>query len=221
MFDFSHTRISRERSFFDYTRVQLALSAVLRNRKLQLRWVADAPYLNIGCGTNAFPGFVNSDWQWRPGYLCWDLRKPLPFADQSLHGIFTEHSLEHIPLQDAVTTLAEFRRVLKPGSICRIVVPDAELMFDLYARHKAGEQVEFPYCPTPLPSDTTPLLAATRIWLERDHWVNYDAETLGKFMRDAGFSDVRKCRFRQGANPDLLIDQPERAIESLYMEGRA
>jgi len=68
-----------------------------------------------------------------------------PFADGSISGVYNEHCLEHLTYGDCLNALLEFKRVLTPGGTLRVVVPDAELYFDLYQKHKAGEQVSFPY----------------------------------------------------------------------------
>ena len=49
----------------------------------------------------------------------------------------------------------------------------------------------------------------------------YDAVTLEQLLRKAGFEDVRRESFMQGRDATLLIDQADRAVESLYMEACA
>ncbi|MGY4320273.1 class I SAM-dependent methyltransferase [Bradyrhizobium sp. JR3.5] len=61
-----------------------------------------------------------------------DLTKPLPFADGSLAAVFSAHVFEHL-FPDEVERLArEIARVLAPGGVCRIVVPDMERIVALY-----------------------------------------------------------------------------------------
>ena len=63
-----------------YYRVQKLVSRLLRGRRFQLRGLR--PYLQIGCGPNAAPGFTNVDAHWCPGVdVCWDVTRGLPFAD--------------------------------------------------------------------------------------------------------------------------------------------
>ena len=60
------------------------------------------------------------------GLMVHDLRKGIPFPDNSIDAVYHSHFLEHLDRQDAPRFLTEVRRVLKPGGIHRIVVPDWE-----------------------------------------------------------------------------------------------
>ena len=216
--------LSFNRSLTDSWKVRTYYGALARSRNFQARrsTVRSKVYLNAGCGPNIKPNFINLDYDWAPGIdLCWDLRKPLPFADGSINGVYSEHCLEHLTYGDCLIALREFKRVLRPNGTLRVVVPDAELYFDLYQKHKAGEQVSFPYVPTPPPEDFTPLMAINRVFREPGHLYAYDAATLGQALEQSGFKNVEKAGFMEGRDPVLLIDTPERAIESLYVEGQA
>jgi SAM-dependent methyltransferase len=49
------------------------------------------------------------------------------FRDGVLDYVFSSHMLEHIPQSTAVLALAEWYRVLKPGGLCIIYLPDGEV----------------------------------------------------------------------------------------------
>lgn len=55
----------------------------------------------------------------------------LPFADDSVDAIWCSHMLEHLPIAKIPPVLAEFHRVLKPGSRAIIRVPN----FDYVAKY--------------------------------------------------------------------------------------
>lgn len=59
-----------------------------------------------------------------PDTILWDLKKGIPFADGIFDGVYHCHLLEHIDREDAPYFLQECFRVLRPGGILRIVVPD-------------------------------------------------------------------------------------------------
>ena len=64
-----------------------------------------------------------------------DLSKGIPFPSDSVDIIYHSHVLEHLDRPVARQFLAETRRVLKPGGICRIVVPDFEYLCRTYVEH--------------------------------------------------------------------------------------
>lgn len=89
--------------------------------------------LNVGCGTDYKPGWINidnnSDCNIQKLDLHWDLRFYLPFPSESVDFIFNEHFLEHLSVEDGKAAISEFLRVLKPGGVLRIAMPNfAETM---------------------------------------------------------------------------------------------
>ncbi|MEN9233089.1 MAG: methyltransferase domain-containing protein [Gloeomargarita sp. DG02_4_bins_56] len=88
-----------------------------------------ALYLNLGCGNRYVRSedWLNADFAVHtPGIVAIDLREKLPFPDNSFALIYHSHVLEHLTCADAEKFLCECQRVLKPGGILRIVVPDLE-----------------------------------------------------------------------------------------------
>jgi predicted SAM-dependent methyltransferase len=96
--------------------------------------------LNLGCGLNAPSGWINIDAsftarlsKWRRVYaaVCkimridpvpWpknikilDVRKGLPFPENSVQAIFSSHLLEHMSFEDANFVINECYRVLCKG----------------------------------------------------------------------------------------------------------
>ena len=61
-----------------------------------------------------------------------DLSRGIPFGDNTVDAIFHSNMLEHLERHVAPIFLAEALRVLKPGGIHRIVVPDFELACAAY-----------------------------------------------------------------------------------------
>jgi SAM-dependent methyltransferase len=75
--------------------------------------------LNLGCGTDIRPGYVNLDSVALPGVdVVHDLNTlPLPFEDAQFHEVNCKDVLEHI---DYVSLMRELHRVMAPGG--RLVV---------------------------------------------------------------------------------------------------
>jgi SAM-dependent methyltransferase len=94
------------------------------------------PYLNLGCGDRSHAGWVNVDLRpVRHGTVRHDVAAgKLPYAGGSFAVVYHSHLLEHVPPARLDFFLGECRRVLKPGGILRVVVPDLEQIADLYVR---------------------------------------------------------------------------------------
>lgn len=92
------------------------------------------PFLNLGCGNHFHPAWTNADLHGRPGVVQHDLRGALPFANGSFEAVYHSHVLEHLPHAEAPGFLRECARVLRPGGIIRVAVPDLETIARLYLR---------------------------------------------------------------------------------------
>lgn len=86
-----------------------------------------SPLLNLGCGRRRHPQWTNADLvPSGPDVLAVDLRRPLPFATASFTAVYAAHVVEHLDPGEADALLREAARVLAPGGVMRIVVPDLE-----------------------------------------------------------------------------------------------
>ena len=98
--------------------------------------------LNLGCGGNwRVDGWFGLDqnstapvWQngREPTFLEVDLRRDLPFPDNSVDVIFSSHTLEHFTYAEAVVLLFEMYRVLRVGAPLCLVVPDVDRYIAAY-----------------------------------------------------------------------------------------
>jgi ubiquinone/menaquinone biosynthesis C-methylase UbiE len=66
-----------------------------------------------------------------------DLSKGIPFDSNSVDAVYHSHMLPHLDRDVAEDLLREVVRVLKPGGIQRIVVPDLETRCQDYLAHLA------------------------------------------------------------------------------------
>lgn len=91
--------------------------------------------LNLGCGSRFHPAWVNVDFRVTgPGVLAHDLTRGLPFPEASFEAVYHSHLLEHFPKSAAPAFAAECLRVLAPGGILRVAVPDLETLARLYLK---------------------------------------------------------------------------------------
>ena len=199
--------------------------------------------LHCGSGRTLHRGFLNSDvmplrdsqgqesvagrvccFQQQLFYLQHDQTTPLPIEDACFDWVFSEHFIEHISLEQAVAWLREVYRVLKPGGIARISTPDLALYANgygdpeqtFYRRHHAQLQA---MGMRGSPSRRAWML--NQIFRNYGHQWIYDQEELTLAAAAAGFDPrlVQRCRYRQGAVPELAeLDQEIRSDESLYVE---
>jgi SAM-dependent methyltransferase len=69
-----------------------------------------------------------------------DLRKGIPFASDSVDVVYHSHVMEHLDRDAAAAFMKEIRRVLKPGGIHRVVLPDFEALCKKYLEHLAASE---------------------------------------------------------------------------------
>jgi len=119
--------------------------------------------LNLGCGQNHLPGFINVDKypEGNPDITCDLETAPWPWADSSVEAIMMNHSLEHMGQTADVffSIIKELYRVLKPGGMLEIRVP--------HPRHDA--YLSDPTHVRPITTDMMRLFSkqANREWKER------------------------------------------------------
>jgi predicted SAM-dependent methyltransferase len=169
--------------------------------------------LHLGCGSNSKPGWVNVDLFNAAADLALDLREPLPFADNSVAVLYSEHLLEHFTYPDEVQRLLrEWLRVLSPGGIVKIGVPDHGAVLQAYARGDM-QFFDFHRLRSYLRDEHVTLMHQVNYWFRQDglHKYSYDEETLGQTLRNAGFTDVAVRAFE----PEL--DSEKRKPRTLYM----
>ena len=99
--------------------------------------------LNLGSGERPMSGYVNIDWQKAEGVdVVHDLNVfPYPFTDGQFDEVYASHVLEH--LDKPFLIMKELHRILKPGGVLRVKVPQFSRGFT-HAEHEHGFDVTFP-----------------------------------------------------------------------------
>jgi predicted SAM-dependent methyltransferase len=99
----------------------------------------ETTYLNLGCGNRYHPKWINIDIAPQgPEVIQHDLRRGIPLSDASCDVVYHAAVLEHMRRSDATTFLVECHRVLKPGGIMRVGVPDLEKICQIYLSRLAS-----------------------------------------------------------------------------------
>ena len=89
--------------------------------------------LNLGCGHRLHPAWINADLVARcPGVMVVDVSRGLPFPEAHFDAVYHAAMLEHLRREDVPAFLRECHRVLRPGGILRVAVPDLETICRLY-----------------------------------------------------------------------------------------
>lgn len=155
-----------------------------------------------------------------PDIIRWDLRKGIPFGNQSFDVVYSSHFLEHLDLEAVVPFLKGIHRVLKRGGIVRIVVPDLQILVNRYVssakklergnvsalnEHQKSVCDLFGQMVGKESSGTNIQPAFVRVIEkivrggprkigELHRWM-YDKYTLQALLKDIGFVDVREHRY--------------------------
>lgn len=89
--------------------------------------------LNLGCGHKFNTAWTNIDFSSpSPEVMQHDLNAGIPFEDNAFHVVYHSHLLEHFPREHAPRFMRDCFRVLQPGGIIRVAVPDLETIARLY-----------------------------------------------------------------------------------------
>lgn len=171
--------------------------------------------MNWGCGRHPAPGWINSDRKRAPGIdISCDIRDGLPLADASLDYVVSIHALPEVPYPDLVPTLAELRRVLRPGGVLRLGLPNLMNAVDAYRR---GDRSYF-LIPDEDAHSAGAKLIAQLVWYGYSRTM-FVPEFAIELLERAGFSEAREMSLGHtcSAYPEIasLDDRPE---ESFFVE---
>jgi predicted SAM-dependent methyltransferase len=104
-------------------------------------------FLNVGCGRrfSRDPRWLNVDLApAAPEVVRIDAQAGLPFATASFAAVYHSHVLEHLNQAGGQRLLRECHRVLQPGGILRVVVPDLETIARCYLARLDEVRAETP-----------------------------------------------------------------------------
>ena len=182
-------------------------------------------YLNIGFWTNLEQNklYANPNGVADTVLLNYDLTNGIPASDNSLEVVYHSHMLEHLTNNEGIEFLRECNRVLQPGAIMRLLVPDLESFSKKYVE---GDDFFFDaYRKEALDNDSNLYQTRGAIFMgmlhNHGHMMGYDFETLQYVLKQTGFTNVKKTMFQESQLTDIQEIEPYaplRAAESLCIE---
>lgn len=146
---------------------------------------------HLGCWHRIIPGFVHVDLCDMPHIDHKSGIDHLPFfADGSVDLIYCSHALEYFDRDKAREVLKEWHRVLAPGGVLRLAVPNFEALIKVYNQTKELDRVLGPlYGKMGI---TTPVGPATIY-----HKTTYDERSLAALLKESGYVDPQIWDWRE------------------------
>lgn len=155
--------------------------------------------LNVGSGKAKLPGWVNVDLELNSD-LVLDVRKGLPFDNNSVDFIYNEHFLEHLTFEEGLRVLKEFNRCLRVDGVLRIATPDLDFIVKKYnSDWKNQDWLSWPEYKF-IKSKGRMINIALTWW---EHKYLYNEEDLRNHLADAFFKKIAKCEWNESNHADL------------------
>jgi predicted SAM-dependent methyltransferase len=171
--------------------------------------------LHWGCGENVVPGWINADRHVRPGVaIARDIREGLPLESGSIDYIVSIHALQDLPYFDVVPALAELRRLLVPGGVVRLGLPDMDRAIAAYLR----DDRDYFYVPDSDSATTAGKMIVQLTWYG-DSRIMFTYDFAREMLLKADFRAVTRCAYRETVSPFaeiVALDNRER--ETLFIE---
>ena len=171
--------------------------------------------LNWGCGGHTLPGWINSDVKDGPGIdLSCDIAAGLPLDADSIDYAVSIHALPEVSYDRIVPVLTELKRVLNPGGVLRLGLPDLIKGIRAYER---GDRDYFL-----IPDDDARRIGAKLVL--QLIWYGYSRtlfthEFIEEMLEKAGFVRITPCAYQQTNSPHPeIIDLDNREPETLFVE---
>jgi len=152
--------------------------------------------LQIGAYVCMMPGWLNTDlYPQSLSSVTLDATKTFPLPDTSFDYVFSEHQLEHIEYEGAVTMFKECHRILRSGGKIRIAIPSLEPLLQLFGSTRTDLQERYIRRMTgfafPEVKDVNPCFAINAVFTKWGHRFIYDKTTLGNLLKTIGFTNIQ------------------------------
>ena len=154
----------------------------------------DTSRLHLGCGKVHIPGFFHIDLQAYPHVDHIGAIEKLDFiATDTVELIYACHVLEHFGRFQIVDVLREWCRVLRPGGVLRLAVPDFSACAAIYYEEGLKDGL----------SGFVGLVSGGQRDPTDYHHMIFDAPLLSGLLFQAGFSGVHRWDWRKTDHADF------------------
>ena len=174
--------------------------------------------LHWGCGPITPYGWVNSDIHAFPGVnVVADILQGLPFPNHEFDLIVSIHVLPEIPYRHLDTALKELFRVLKPGGVLRLSLPDLDKAIQAYLRKDIDY---FFLIPDEAIKSISGKMIVQLLWYGQSRCM-FTSEFVTELLERNGFQQIQFCRFREtkSLHPGI-VELDDRELESLFVEAQ-
>lgn len=156
--------------------------------------------LNLGCGEISFEGWVNIDWESPKADINLNLTAPLPYGDNTVNFIYSEHFIEHLTLHEGLALLTECRRVLKPKGVIRIATPNLDYLMRKYFFFWKKQVWIKKYGYTYLKTRAEMINLCFTEW---GHKYLYNKQELTRRLEEVGFNNIYKKKLGESKYEEL------------------
>ncbi len=202
--------------------------------------------LHLGCANHILDGWVNVDYSlgarvagtpflgrlakgvglfnmdWDDRIFLHNLVETFPWQDNDVQVVYSSHTLEHMTREDGYRFLSECFRVLEPGGIIRMVVPDLSFIVKSYNNGdiKAENFVESLH----VLYDTgggkfAKVKKKLAPFFQFPHKCMYDTAALVRTMTSVGFQAESRAPFDSEISDIEKIEKRGRTTNAVIVEG--
>lgn len=192
-------------------KVLIRLYEYLRRRTLFVRRWFKAPiipknsdgkvFVNVGCGFDTSKEFINVDVLPLPHiHYVHNISDLSMFPDNTADMVYASHVFEHIPRKNLISTLNEWKRILKKDGMLRLSVPDFDSLVAVYITEgRKVEMVQDNVLGQEPPYD--------------NHYTLWNMETMNAVLTGAGFKNIRRWDPDTAKNHDFK-DRSSRVLKA-------
>ena len=207
----------------EFRMIFIRLYAFLPFQNYKIKSISSAnKQINIifGCGCTSYSEWVGIDCFFSKSVdFVLDLRRKLPFKNESVDLCYSEHFIEHLDDQQCVPFIRNCFNSLVKGGICRMATFDLDILIDIC--RSDNKEWDIDYCIkelgiTHLIKTRGQLLNAS--FNKWEHKYAYNKEDLSNVFKESGFKNIKYCQIGESIHPSLR-NLETRINSTLIIEG--